>query len=136
MTRHSLGVQWLVATDPDFVAQTERAIRAKAPAILRAAAFVSAENKEGHDAEARVWAGAVCVSVTWEPGAASYGFHVLDETLRERLACILFPGVPCVDSEGSAREVEVMLDALRATITPTDGAMRVSFDNVDSGIAR
>jgi hypothetical protein len=53
------------------------------------------------------------VSVTWEPGAERFGFHLLDETLHERLACVVFDALPSVDAVESEAQFARVLEAAR-----------------------
>lgn len=108
-------------TEDDYA----RAVAEKADVLLRAARFIDMEQLAGaHDVEVRVWVeaaiGPACVSVTWEPGPARYGFHLLDESLRERLACIVFDHIPCVDAQESVGQMDRVWDAaLRALVEAT-----------------
>lgn len=116
-------LDWLVPLDGLTEDDYTRAVAEKAPAILRAARFMDAQRlgDDPSDIEVRLWVeaacGSACVSITWEPGAARFGFHLLDESLRERLACIVFHDLPCVDADQSAREADAILDAaMRAVL--------------------
>lgn len=115
-------MDWLVALDETTADDLSRAVAEKADVLLRAARFIDMQHLSGgHDVEVRVWVeaarGAACVSVTWEPGPGLYGFHLLDETLKERLGCVVFHDVPCVDAQESAGQADKVLDAaLRAVM--------------------
>src|SRR5438067_9308018 len=96
-------MEWLAPLDVTTEDDYARAVAEKSEAILRAARFMTAlRAEEPTDVEVRVWVeaacGSACVSVTWEPGPRRYGFHLLDDALRERLACIVFEALPCVDA--------------------------------------
>lgn len=130
-------MDWLV-DDIDKTSRDDltRAIAEKAASILRSARFVGMHAQhQDTDIEVRVWVEAAamnaCVSVTWEPGAGRYGFHLLDDTLRERLACVVFENVPSLDADGSASQVGTVVDALR-------GARRLEINapDVDLGVER
>lgn len=123
-------VEWLVPMDATTQDDYARAIAEKATAILRGARFVETERDESADAEVRVWVEAAtapgCVSITWEPGASAFGFHLLDETLRERLACIVFEDHPCVGAEESEDQVEQILRAALDAIRDAEGRAEAS----------
>ena len=120
-------IEWLTPLDAVTQDDYSRAIAEKAEPILRAARFIHAhQGKERTDMEIRVWVeaavGSACVSVTWEPGPQRYGFHLLDETLRDRLACIVFHALPCVDAEESLQQADRVLDAALFAMTDARGA--------------
>lgn len=127
-------LEWLVPMDETTAEDFERAVAEKAASILRSARFVGmhAEHQDT-DMEVRVWIEAAvangCVSITWEPGAGRYGFHLLDETLRDRLACVVFEKVPSIDAEESlgqtAKMLDAAIDALRDGRTLEDKAQLV-----------
>lgn len=115
-------MEWLTTLDPVMEDDYTRAVAEKAEALLRSARFIEMHHKAtGADMEVRVWVEAACgsgaVSVTWEPGVQRFGFHLLDETLRERLACVVFEGVPSVDARESLGQADrvfaAALDALK-----------------------
>lgn len=112
-------IEWLAPMDPTSEDDFTRAIAEKAVPILRAARYMAAQNQgdERVDMEIRVWVEAAsapgCVSITWEPGAQAFAFHLLDETLRERLAVVVFRDLPCVDADASDQQAE---DILRAAL--------------------
>lgn len=120
-------VEWLVPMDASTKDDFERAVAEKAPAILRSARFMATQvaGDEAVDLEVRLWISAAngpgCVSITWEPGFHAYGFHLLDETLRERLAVIVFTDLPCVDADASLQQAD---DILRAALTAIRDAER------------
>lgn len=113
-------MDWLVPLDALTQDDYERAVAEKAATLLRSARFLDSQRQaEDADLEVRVWVeaacGPACVAVTYEPGAQRFGFYLLDESLRERLGCVLFDDVPCVDAEGSLGQMDALLDAaLRA----------------------
>ncbi|HUR68860.1 MAG TPA: hypothetical protein VM370_06400 [Candidatus Thermoplasmatota archaeon] len=135
-------IDWLVEADALTRDDYERAVAEKAEAILRSAKFVHAhQGSAPTDIEVRVWIEAAvapgCVSITWEPGFHAFGFHILDETLRERLACIVFRDLPCLDAEGSDEELARVLDALTATLQPVPVRVPVVETRpVDPGVER
>ena len=118
-------MDWLVALDATTQDDYTRAVAEKADVLLRSARFIDMQHLSGdHDVEVRVWVeaatGPACVSITWEPGPGLYGFHLLDETLKERLGCIVFEDVPCVSAEESASQADRIMDAaLRALLEAT-----------------
>lgn len=119
-------IDWLVEADPVYQDDLGRAVAEKAEAILRGARFVSEQLAgDATDVEVRVWiegaSGPACVGVTWEPGAQAFGFHVLDETLRERIACIVFRDLPCVDADASDAQAEAILRATLDAIHEAEG---------------
>jgi hypothetical protein len=109
-------MEWLAALDATTRDDHTRAVAERAEAILRGALFVQ-ENRGAADVEVRVWVegacGSACVSITWEPGPARFGVHLLDESLRERLACVVFETLPCVTASQSASQLDSLLEALR-----------------------
>lgn len=119
-------VDWLVPLDATTQDDYTRAIAEKAHALLRSASFVSEQQLEGpHDVEVRVWVEAAvangCVSITWEPGEEKFGFHLLDESLKERLGCVVFEKVPCVDGGESIEQADRILEAaMRAVLQGSD----------------
>lgn len=118
-------MDWLVAMDRTAQDDFTRAVAEKADVLLRSARFIDMQHLSGgHDVEVRVWVlaatGPACVSITWEPGPGLYGFHLLDETLKERLACVVFEDLPCVNAEESESQADRVLDAaLRALMEST-----------------
>lgn len=122
MTRVDAGMagtfhmDWLVPLDRTTEDDYARAVAEKAHALLASARFMDAQRAGAPvDLEVRVWVeaacGSACVSITYEPGIQKYGFHLLDETLRERLGCVVFDEVPCVDAEASLAQADAVLDA-------------------------
>jgi len=98
-----------------------RALQARTDSLRRAATFVQAERDSGGDGEARVWveadSGPICVSVTWEPGHARFGFYVMDGMAEERLACIRIPGVPTLSARKAIEPPRDFVEAaMRATV--------------------
>lgn len=130
-------IDWLVPLDATTQDDHTRAIAEKATPILRAARFLHAhQGDEPTDMEIRVWVEAAnapgCVSITWEPGYHAFGFHLLDETLRERIATIVFRDLPCIAGETSHQQADDILRAALTAIreaeeraTPTELAARV-----------
>lgn len=111
-------VQWLEPLDATAQDDYTRAVAEKAEALLRSARFIDTMRvDEPHDLEVRVWVeaacGNACVSITWEPGAKAFGFHLLDETCRERIACIVFEAIPCVDAGQSEAQFPDIVEAMR-----------------------
>ncbi len=109
-------VEWLVAMDDTSADDYARAVAEKAEVLLHSARFIDLQRAGGDaDVEVRVWVeaacGSACVSVTYEPGPGLYGFHLLDETLRERLGCVVFDAVPCVGARESLDQADRLLDA-------------------------
>lgn len=109
-------MEWLVPLDATTEDDYTRAIAEKAEAILRSARFMGTlRASDPTDLEVRLWVEAAqanaCVSITWEPGVERYGFHLLDESLRERLGCIVFDALPCVDAQESADQADRIMDA-------------------------
>jgi hypothetical protein len=109
-------VDWLVPMDAVSQDDLARAVAEKAEVLLRGAEFVDLQRDTAtSDVEVRVWieaaCGPACVSVTWEPGIARYGFYLLDEGLQERLGCIVFEDVPCVDGPASEAQADLVLNA-------------------------
>lgn len=115
-------MDWLVPLDDVSADDHTRAVAEKAPALLRAARFLQAQRlgDEPDDIEVRLWVeaacGPACVSITWEPGPARFGFHLLDESLHERLACIVFHDLPCIDADTSLRQADDILDAAMSAV--------------------
>lgn len=112
-------VDWLVPLDATTQDDYTRAIAEKAEPILRAARFIHThQGATPTDIEIRIWVEAAnapaCVSITWEPGYHAFGFHLLDESLRERIAAIIFTQLPCIDGDASEHQAD---DILRAAIT-------------------
>ena len=120
-------LEWLVPMDALTMDDYSRAVAEKAEAILRSARFIAGhQTATPTDIEVRVWVEAAtapgCVSITWEPGFHAFGFHLLDETLKERLACIVFRDHPCIDAEASDAQAD---DILRAAFSSLrDGEAR------------
>lgn len=119
-------LEWLVPMDATTEDDYTRAIAEKALPILRSARFMSAQQAgEPVDMEVRVWVQAACasacVSITWEPGLQSFGFHLLDESLRERLAVIVFHELPCVDADASAQQQDDVLRAALRALKEAEG---------------
>jgi hypothetical protein len=111
-------MEWLVPLDATAQDDYTRAVAEKAEALLRSARFMDAMRAdEPHDLEVRLWVeaacGNACVSITWEPGARAFGFHLLDESLHDRLACIVFDALPCVDARESDRQLASLVEAMR-----------------------
>lgn len=112
-------VEWLVPMDETSQDDFSRAVAEKAVPILRAARYMSAQQQGDTpvDMEIRVWIEAAtapgCVSITWEPGANAFAFHLLDETLRDRLAVVVFRDIPCIDADASDQQAD---DILRAAM--------------------
>lgn len=115
-------MDWLVPLDSVTQDDYTRAVAEKAETILRSARFVEMNHQsEGTDMEIRIWVEAAsasaCVSITWEPGQGRFGFHLLDESLRERLGCVVFEGVPSVTAEASLSQADLILEAaMRAVL--------------------
>lgn len=112
-------VDWLTPLDAGTQDDYTRAIAEKAEPILRAARFIHAhQGQDPTDMEIRIWIEAAiapgCVSITWEPGYQAFGFHLLDDSLRERLAAIVFHDLPCIDGHASDQQAN---DILRAAMT-------------------
>jgi hypothetical protein len=124
-------MDWLVPLDGVTEDDYTRAVAEKAQAILRAARFIAAQQvgEDASDVEIRVWVeaacGNACVSITWEPGPARFGFHLLDEGLRERLGCIVFHDVPSVDADQSMRQADHILDAAMRAVLDMDDRARL-----------
>lgn len=113
-------MDWLVPMDATTEDDYTRAVAEKADVLLKSARFMTEQRPIGGtgrdvDLEVRVWVEAAvsnaCVSITWEPGPQRFGFHLLDESLRERLACIVFHEVPSIDASQSFAESDAILDA-------------------------
>ena len=131
-------VDWLVPLDATTQDDYTRAIAEKAEPILRAARYIHAQQQGDAptDIEIRLWIEAAtapgCVSITWEPGYHAFGFHLLDETLRERIAAIVFTQLPCIDGDASDAQADDILRAALSAIrdaearaTPAELAARV-----------
>lgn len=133
----SFRIDWLVPLDETTKDDYTRAVAEKAEAILRSARFIALhQGATPTDVEVRVWVEAAiapgCVSVTWEPGFRAFGFHLLDESLRERLAAVVFHELPCIDGNASDEQADAILRAALAAVrdaeeraTPADLAERV-----------
>jgi len=112
-------MDWLAPLDATTQDDYTRAVAEKAEALLRSARFMDAQraSEPGLDLEVRLWVeaacGNACVSITWEPGAQAFGFHLLDDSLRDRLACIVFDALPCVDARESDRQLDSLVEAMR-----------------------
>lgn len=109
-------MDWLVPLDPTTEDDYTRAVAEKAEALLASVRFMGAQRGATTlDMEVRVWVEAACanacVAITWEPGAGRYAFHLLDESLKERLGCVVFHAIPCVDAEESLGQADRILDA-------------------------
>lgn len=109
-------VDWFVPMDETSADDFTRAIAEKAATILRSARFIGMHAQmQDTDMEIRVWVEAAaanaCVSITWEPGMSKFGFHLLDESLRERLACVVFEKLPCIDADSSLGQADALVDA-------------------------
>ena len=106
-------MEWLVPVDSRSQVVLTRAVAEKADAILRGAQFVG----DASDHEVRVWvdgaAESACLSIVFEPGARAHGFYLLDESLTERLACVVFEDLRCIGAEESERQLDALLDAVR-----------------------
>lgn len=114
-------VDWLVPLDEVTKDDYTRAIAEKAAAILRSARFIASHQGDAPtDMEVRVWVEAAtspgCVSITWEPGFHAFGFHLLDDSLRERLGAIVFREFPCIDGDASDQQADDILRAALAAI--------------------
>lgn len=123
-------VEWLVDLDETTQDDYTRAVAEKADGLLRSARFVSEQQIAGpHDVEVRVWVeaalGNACVSVTWEPGPQRFGFHLLDESLTERLACVVFDKLPCVDASESLSQADLILGAAMRALEEDNVRVRV-----------
>lgn len=138
-------IEWLVETDALLQDDYGRAIAEKAEAILRAARFLQEQRgATPTDMEIRVWVEAAmapgCVSITWEPGFQAFGFHLLDETLKERVAVIVFRDLPCVDADASDGQIADILATLAAmAASPSANTVRVPVVErrpVDPGVER
>lgn len=118
-------MEWLVPVAPTEADDHTRAVAEKADALLRAAAFIAKDATQ----EVRVWIEAACesacVSVTFEPGAQAYAFHVLDESLRERIACVVFDDLPCIGARDSTDQLDLVLEAIRASGAQPEPTVRV-----------
>lgn len=109
-------VDWIETLDAVTQDDYARAVAEKAEVLLRSAEFLDLQRATAHaDLEVRVWieaaCGPACVSITYEPGQQRYGFYVLDETLRERLGCVVFEDIPCVDARESSLQADRVLAA-------------------------
>ena len=119
-------MDWLVPLDVTTEDDYTRAVAEKADVLLQSARFMASHHAQSKvDMEVRVWveaaAGNACVSITWEPGPQRFGFHLLDETLRERLSCIVFHALPCVDAEESLQQADRILDAALFALADAKG---------------
>lgn len=119
-------MDWLVPLDVTTEDDYTRAVAEKAEVLLQSARFMSMHIATGKvDMEVRLWVeaavGNACVSITWEPGPQRFGFHLLDESLRERLACVVFHALPCVDAEESIRQADSILDAALFALADKSG---------------
>lgn len=128
-------MDWLVPLDETTEDDYTRAVAEKADVILRSAQFLGIQHETtGTDLEVRIWVEAAvahgCVSITWEPGDRRFGFYLLDESLRERLACVVFHAVPSVEAEQSLQQadriLEAAVEALRRSPENEDAAERLS----------
>lgn len=124
-------IEWLTPLDATTQDDYSRGVAEKADVLLRSAQFIGQhQTATPTDMEVRVWIEAAtspaCVSITWEPGFQAFGFHLLDETLRERLACIVFRDYPCIDAEASDAQAD---DILRAALA----AIRDAEERADAG---
>jgi hypothetical protein len=123
-------VEWLADLDETTQDDYTRAVAERADVLLRSARFMSEQHLAGpHDVEVRVWVeaalGSACVSVTWEPGVRRFGFHLLDETLTERLACVVFDDLPCVDASESLSQADLILNAAMRALEEDTVRVRV-----------
>lgn len=132
-TASPFRVDWLVPMDDVTADDYTRAIAEKADAILRSARFIAHnQGATPTDMEIRVWVEAAtspaCISITWEPGFHAFGFHLLDETLRDRLAAVVFRDLPCIDGEASDQQADDILRAALRAITEAEGrdAMQIA----------
>lgn len=119
-------IEWLTPLDALTQDDYSRGIAEKADVLLRSAQFIGQHQMvTPTDMEVRVWIEAAtspaCVSITWEPGFQAFGFHLLDETLKERLACIVFRDYPCIDAEASDAQTEDILRAALSAIREAEG---------------
>lgn len=124
-------VDWLVPLDATTEDDYTRAIAEKADVLLQSARFMAIQGAgpmaqgPGVDLEVRVWVEAAisnaCVSITWEPGPRRFGFHLLDESLTERIGCIVFHELPCLDGEMSLTQADQILDAALFALSATHG---------------
>jgi hypothetical protein len=138
-------IEWLVECDQVTQDDLSRAIAEKAEPILRAARFIHAhQGADRTDMEIRVWVeaavGPACVSITWEPGIQAFGFHLLDDSLRDRLAVVVFSDLPCVDADASEMEVSAILAAMHEAAelaeTRTVRVPVIEKNPVDTGVDR
>jgi hypothetical protein len=123
-------VEWLTDLDETTQDDYTRAVAEKADVLLRSARFMSEQHLAGpHDVEVRVWVeaalGNACVSVTWEPGPQRFGFHLLDESLTERIACVVFDDLPCVDASESRSQADLFLRAALRALEEDNVRVRV-----------
>jgi hypothetical protein len=123
-------VEWLADLDETTQDDYTRAIAEKADVLLRSARFMGEQQLAGpHDVEVRVWVeaalGNACVSITWEPGPQRFGIHLLDETLTERLGCVVFDDLPCVDASESRSQADLVLRAALRTLEEDNVRVRV-----------
>lgn len=121
-------MDWLVPLDQTTQDDYTRAVAEKADVILRSGQFLGIQHETtGTDLEVRVWVEAAlanaCVSITWEPGEQRFGFYLLDESLRERLACVVFHEIPCIEGEQSELQADrILAAALEAVRNAAEGA--------------
>ena len=130
---HAFRMDWIAPMDRVNQDDYSRAVAEKAEVLLRSAQFLDLQRGTGAtDLEVRVWieaaCGPACVSITFEPGAKRHGFYLLDETLRERLGCIVFEGIACVDaSQSEAQGARILDEAIRAL----RASQRAGFGPID-----
>lgn len=115
-------IEWLEPVEPADEDDFGRAVAEKAEAILQAATFMASQQRPGDrtDMEIRVWVqgarASACVSITWEPGAQAFGFYVLDESLRDRMAVLVFDALPCMSADETLGQAgEILAAALEST---------------------
>jgi hypothetical protein len=134
-------IEWLTPLDATTKDDFSRAVAEKAEAILRSARFISQhQGATPVDMEIRIWVEAAtapgCVSITWEPGFHAFAFHLLDETLKERLACVVFADFPCIDADASDQQTDDILRAALKAIREAEdrdvGALAESVRNAKS----
>ena len=118
-------VEWLVPLDVTGQDDLTRAVAEKADALLRAAAFIGRDAQQ----EVRVWvdaaAASACVSVTFEPRSDRHGFYLLDDTLTQRLACVVFDDVASIGAPESEQQLVAILDAMRELQRSAAASVRV-----------
>ena len=114
-------MDWLVPLDATSEDDYTRAVAEKAGVMLESARFMATQETP-RDMEVRVWVEAACsnacVSITWEPGVQRFGFYLLDESLQERLACVMFDELPCVDAVESEAQADRILAAALRDVEP------------------